>query len=77
MRRIAAALLALLLFAVAGCSSSSSTVEYCDEACTIWTNCTGWDFNACVAECTDEGDWDQDYLLCIQDQGCGNLLACE
>jgi hypothetical protein len=30
-----------------------------------------------MAECIDEGDWDQGYLLCIENQSCDNLLACE
>jgi hypothetical protein len=77
MKRFALRGAAVFLLAISSCSGSSETTEYCDDACRIWSDCTGWDFGECVSECRADGDWDAEYLACLRSQPCNNLLACE
>ena len=66
----------ILLLAGPSCNSSSDTAEYCPEACAIWSTCTLWDNDACMAECEADGDWDASYVACLRGQNCVNLEAC-
>jgi hypothetical protein len=77
MTRHALRVAAILFLGIIGCSGSNETTEYCDDACTIWRDCTGWDLDECTRECRADGDWDAAYLACLRGQSCNNLLACE
>jgi hypothetical protein len=77
MKRLAARGVAILLLGGMSSCGSSETTEFCSDACTIWRDCTGWDFDECMRECRAEGDWDAEYLACIRSQPCNNLRACE
>ena len=77
MKRLALRSAAILLLAILSCSKSNTTVEFCNEACTIWRDCTGWDFATCTSECRAEGDWDAGYLSCLRSRNCNDLSACD
>lgn len=77
MKRLALRCAAIFLLTIMSCSGSSETTEWCDDACAIWRDCTGWDLNACTGDCRADGDWDAEYLACLRSQPCNNLLACE
>lgn len=76
MKRLMLILISLLALAIVGCSESTTT-EWCEEACTIWTDCTGWNYQDCLNECRAEGDWDAGYLNCIENVSCENIYDCE
>jgi len=75
MRHLLGAALGLLALGLLSCSESTSS-DCCDEACRIWAAC-GWSYEACVQECTGEGDWCGSYIDCIRGKGCGQLADCE
>jgi hypothetical protein len=77
MKRLDLRLAAAILLTITSCGGSSETTEWCQDACKIWNECTGWDSGECMAECRADGDWDAEYLACLRSQPCGNLLACE
>jgi hypothetical protein len=77
MKRLVLASTAILFLAGPSCGSNSETTEWCPDACTIWSDCTGWEYDACLSECGAEGDWDASYLSCLRAQSCDNLDACE
>jgi len=76
MKRLVLISAVILFLAGPSCNSGSETTEWCPDACTIWSNCTGWEYDACMSECRAEGDWDANYLSCLQAQSCDNLDAC-
>jgi hypothetical protein len=77
MKRVALGLTAVGLLTITDCGGSHETTEWCEDACRIWHDCTGWDSAECLSECRADGDWDETYLACLRAQSCGNLLACE
>jgi hypothetical protein len=77
MERLALRALAVAFLVIPSCSGSSETTEWCDDACAIWRDCTGWDFQSCISDCRTEGDWDAEYLACLRSQSCDNLSECE
>jgi hypothetical protein len=76
MSRLALRGVAVLFLGIMSCSGGETT-EWCADACAIWRDCTGWDFEQCMSECRADGDWDAEYLACLRAQPCGNLRACE
>jgi hypothetical protein len=76
MRRLMSLSAAALLLVGPSCNSGSETTEYCEDACRIWTDCTGWEFETCMSECKAGGDWDASYLACLQSESCDNLDDC-
>jgi hypothetical protein len=77
MERLALRCAAILFLGIMSCSGPGETTEWCDDACAIWRDCTGWDFDTCMSECRRDGDWDAEYLACLRAQPCDNLSACE
>lgn len=39
----------------------------CETACGVWAFCTEWDYDDCIDECEEDGDWDDDYVECLTD----------
>lgn len=76
MKRLLLISAVILFLAGPSCNSDSDTTEYCPEACTIWSECTGWDYDACMNDCRAEGDWDANYLSCLRAQSCDSLDDC-
>ncbi len=76
MKRLVLFSAVVLLLAGPSCNSDSDQMEWCPDACTIWSDCTGWQYDSCISECQAEGDWDANYLSCLRNQTCGNLDAC-
>jgi hypothetical protein len=66
MKRFDLRLVAVVLLTIPACGGSSDTVEFCDDACRIWNECTGWDTGQCLSECRAEKDWDATYLACLR-----------
>jgi hypothetical protein len=77
MKRLLLCCVVTLFLVGLSCHSDSETTEWCDDACRIWTDCTGWEYDTCMSECRAEGDWDASYLSCLQAQRCDNLAACD
>ena len=62
---------AALLFG--GCGAES-TDDICDDACSAWEPC--WGYDLCFDECKAEGDWDEIYAQCCMDHA-GDCIALE
>jgi hypothetical protein len=75
MKSLVRAFLAAVALGATACSEE--TTEFCPEACDIWERCVGWNRDECMAECTAEADWDEDYMKCLRAQSCETLAACE
>jgi len=76
MKRILLVSAVILFLAGLSCDSDSETTQWCDQACQIWSDCTGWEVDACMSECRAEGDWDASYRSCLQAQSCNDLDDC-
>ena len=53
----------------------------CDTPCRIWDECTegSYSFQECMAECTSDGGWGDEYTECLRESSCEEILedACE
>ena len=74
MNRLALRFAAIVLLGIMSCSGE--TTEWCTDACTVFRDCTGWDFETCMSECRADGDWDAEYLACLRAQPCNRLQTC-
>ena len=69
------------LWALAACCAvwygGCETTEYCDDACTIWSEMECWGYDFCMDDCMEEKDWGKPYLKCPElADDCWELEEC-